>query len=280
MRCACGAFVKGVGPRRWRLPAHLCNTLVIVMLPPPSLPFPAPRSVTSFVRRTVFFPAVGTGRFPSPVDRLEVLKRLFADGLRALVALQQASVMHNDLLLRNMLVRWPQEARYQLAMLDFCQATIRSPDTGLGPGGRTAQGVTGDAADAAQALRHLLIPPAPGPLSPHGSSEPGDVKAAGPHLSGTSHEGEGHFHWGGSPGATDQFGLACTFMDLLYLPHSHLFSFSWRSRSQCYTAIPSVSSKPPPHLVRGQHVPYTTSLGPSRCCVLCAVCRVPPSNPA
>ena len=49
-------------------------------------------------------------------DRLAALKRLFGQGLRLLRLLQLAGIVHNDILLINMLVRRSDQPDFQLAV--------------------------------------------------------------------------------------------------------------------------------------------------------------------
>ncbi len=219
-----------------------------------------------FIRRAIF-EGEASSRFPDPPSRLAALKRLVGQGLRILQLLHAAGVRHNDILLRNMLVRWPDREGFQLAVMDFCQAA-RVP---LPPG------------------RHLEAEGVPGQLVPSGSRRTdsvGDGQGAGgkgvnsgrggPCASGSG-SGSGsdvygggadnstHYKWGGSPGTFDQLSLACSLIDALYLPRGQLFAYGWRTRSVCYSILPGVTmGDPVPGARRGDPVPWTSDLAPHR----------------
>ena len=66
----------------------------------------------------------------SPATQLSVVKEVVRQGLDLLRLLRDAGVVHNDVLVRNMLVRRYNTERFQLAFIDFCNAqTADEPNT-------------------------------------------------------------------------------------------------------------------------------------------------------
>lgn len=220
-------------------------------------------AVTKFIRRVIFAEAGapdGTGRFPTPTSRVDALKRLFTQGLRIVQLLRAAGVRHNDLLLRNMLVRWADKDTFQLALMDFCQAgrvpvghhppAVTAPTRDLAPGspGSGGDGGVGDGGAGGEGSAGL------------GSASAGSGSGLGGGVDPSS-----HYKWGGSPGTFDQLSLACSFIDALYLARGKLFASGWRTRAQCYSVLPGVVMEDlGPKAHRGDFVPWNSTLTPNR----------------